>query len=800
MTNPIAGSLGRSFAYTDNAAGLNAFKAEWLTTAQNQGIQIFSTDFNGTQTNYFDPTAISNLTLSNNSWQTYGNISGMGVAASYAGWYTETSKVRAEINYNPNTQQSQALTYRWAPVTTLTSAFIDLSLFAPKSAEQWGNEVGYLRAFNNGQEVDIFGVRMIDELAQSSNQSSIDNSQLGVKFTADDGVNGDFKFKVFGNFDELRFETRPYDNPSANQPTNQYGKIDSSDYLVQQIKYSGTEDALRAEFESIELPETIDFGDVGTARVIVTNQGTRAINKPITVNLIISTDETIDRVTPGTLVDAQDDLKNDGLLATVTQNVNLQPGQSTIFEIPYKNLTSVVSPGAYHLIAEVDPLCQLSEPNDTNNIATQYVSAPGTDVVIDWMSAFLNAVQEDPESGDPVGSAPPEGTRAGALLSAAIYDTVNAFDQTHTPYLVNQIAPAGASLEAAVTGAAHYILSLLYPNEATLINLQRDRSLTEATGTALEKQIGFDFGRSIAQAVMASPQATAMSVTDPDLGYPYTAGAGDYDWHVDLPNKYALGAGYGEDAIPFAVPDSDTFAPTFDGVYDSDQYAQEIEEVRLAGGLTNTATTTINRTADQTELTFFWAYDRPDTFRPFGQLIEIAQEVAMREGNTIADNARLFLQLSTALADSAITAWDAKYTYYQPRPNDVIAGRIDEVTGLPVVPLAATDSRPETIADTEWQSLLPTPPFPDYISGHSTFGGAFGAVMTDFFGDNYEFTAVSQELIGTTRTFSSFNEAGFEDAISRLYGGVHVREAIVDAVATGQAIANYVVNNIAQPV
>lgn len=70
----------------------------------------------------------------------------MGVAASYAGWYDIASKTRAEINYNPNTQQSQALTYKWAPVTTLTSAFIDLSLFAPKSA------IGTTRTFSSFNE------------------------------------------------------------------------------------------------------------------------------------------------------------------------------------------------------------------------------------------------------------------------------------------------------------------------------------------------------------------------------------------------------------------------------------------------------------------------------------------------------------------------------------------------------------------------------------------------------------------------------------------------------------------------
>ncbi|MBE9227646.1 phosphatase PAP2 family protein [Phormidium sp. LEGE 05292] len=797
MANPsIFGSLGRNFAYTNDAAGLDAFKKEWLTAAKNQGIEVFSNDFNGTKTNYFDPIAQSNLTLDNNSWQTFGHTNGMGVAAAYAGWYTETSKIRAEINYNPNTGESQKLTYKWTPNKSVTSAFIDLSAFTPLIAEKWGNEVGYLRAFKNGQEVDITGFRMVNETTQSISQASINNSQLGVRFTADDGVGGDFKFRVTGNFDELRFEARPYDSPNGTQPVNQFGFSDSSDFLVQQIKYEGTEDSLQVGFQSINLPQTIDFGADGTARVTVTNQGMTLVNRPVTVNLYISTDETIDRVTPETLVDGQEDLKNDGLLAKVTQNVNLLPGQSTTFDIPYKNLTSVVSPGGYHLIAEVDPLAQSS----TNKTVSQYVSAPGTDVVIDWMSTFLNAVQEDPESGDPVGSAPPEGTRAAALLSAAIYDTVNAFEKTHKPYLVDQTAPIGASKEAAVAGAAHYILSLLYPSEVTQINAQLERSLAEASGTALEKTSGANFGRSIAQAVMISPQATALSVADPDLGYTYTPNVGDYVWQVDLPNKYALGAGYGEDAVPFAVPDSDTFAPTFDGVYKSDLYAKDIEEVRLAGGKANTATTTINRTADQTQLVYFWAYDRPDTFRPYGQLIQIAQETAVREGNTIGENARLFLQLSVALADSAITAWDAKYTYNQPRPNDAIAGWTDPVTGQFVAPLTERDGRADTTSDRNWESLLPTPPFPDFISGHSTFGGAFGTVMTNFFGDNYKFTAVSQELIGTTRTFNSFNQAGFEDAISRLYAGVHVREAIEDAVTTGQAVANYVVNNIAQPV
>jgi hypothetical protein len=71
--------------------------------------------------------------------------------------------------------------------------------------------------------------------------------------------------------------------------------------------------------------------------------------------------------------------------------------------------------------------------------------------------------------------------------------------------------------------------------------------------------------------------------------------------------------------------------------------------------------------------------------------------------------------------------------------------------------------------------------------------------MTAFFGENYEFEAVSQELPGVVRHFDSFFEAGKEDALSRLYGGVHVREACEDAFAMGLDVGNYVASNWFQP-
>ncbi|MEG5031282.1 hypothetical protein QUB36_29635 [Microcoleus sp. AT8-B1] len=88
--------------------------------------------------------------------------------------------------------------------------------------------------------------------------------------------------------------------------------------------------------------------------------------------------------------------------------------------------------------------------------------------------------------------------------------------------------------------------------------------------------------------------------------------------------------------------------------------------------------------------------------------------------------------------------------------------------------------------------------------GNMTSVGAPGACnliaeinQNNNFGENYSFTAVSQEMPGVTRTYNSFYDAAYEDAISRVYGGVHVREATIDdALPTGLAVGNFVAQNL----
>jgi len=95
--------------------------------------------------------------------------------------------------------------------------------------------------------------------------------------------------------------------------------------------------------------------------------------------------------------------------------------------------------------------------------------------------------------------------------------------------------------------------------------------------------------------------------------------------------------------------------------------------------------------------------DGTGTITPPGHWNQIAQGVARQEGNTLAENARMFAMLNVAMADAGIAAWDAKYTYNSWRPITAIRD-------------AADDGNDATTADPNWTPLLVTPPFPEYVS------------------------------------------------------------------------------------
>jgi hypothetical protein len=480
--------------------------------------------------------------------------------------------------------------------------------------------------------------------------------------------------------------------------------------------------------------------------------------------------------------------------------LSIKSNQTKNLELEYSTAGLALAEGSYSLIARIDPLAGVVDSNTANNQSVALVNASGSDAILTWTSCALNAIKSAGSNGKP-GIPPTTGTRLMALLSTTLLDTVAAFGNTVAPYRIDVAAENGISRQAAIVGAAQQILSQLLPGESELITAQFNKSLSEIGGSTQKINAGLAFGAQLAN------QALALRANDGSSNNtPYTPPAGlpGYVW---MPAESgptagaALGANWGS-VTPWVISSASAYQP--DGLQarpdvNLDLYAQQLNEVRQYGGLANTATTTSLRSAEQTEIALFWAYDRPDTFRPYGQLIDIAMDVAAKQGSTMNQNAKLMACLNTALADAVICAWKAKYEVVQPRPYDLITGAFSDQDGVA-----------STVRDTEWHSFLSSingvdsPPFPDYISGHSAMGGAFAGVMTGFFGNNVNFSAASQELPGVTRYFDGFNdngiqrnsfyEAGFEDAISRVYGGVHIREACTDSFAVGLQVGTAVAN------
>ena len=177
-----------------------------------------------------------------------------------------------------------------------------------------------------------------------------------------------------------------------------------------------------------------------------------------------------------------------------------------------------------------------------------------------------------------------------------------------------------------------------------------------------------------------------------------------------------------------------------------------------------------NITEDETAIARFWADDAMLSKTPPGHWIHIAMNALQKEQADAARSVEVLARLGIGLADAFIGCWEAKYQYNLLRPVSYI----------------------RRVMDPKWEPILLTPPFPEYPSGHSTQSGAAAEVLTHLFGEDYAFVDNAQDDEGLPpRSFASFRAAAQEAGISRLYGGIHFRAAIVNGLEQGRCIAAF---------
>ncbi|HTF21419.1 MAG TPA: vanadium-dependent haloperoxidase [Chryseolinea sp.] len=156
---------------------------------------------------------------------------------------------------------------------------------------------------------------------------------------------------------------------------------------------------------------------------------------------------------------------------------------------------------------------------------------------------------------------------------------------------------------------------------------------------------------------------------------------------------------------------------------------------------------------------------------PGGHWMNITRVACKTTNANASRSAEAYVRVALSLADGFIACWDEKYRSRLMRPETFINLYIDE----------------------DWVPLLQTPPFPEYISGHSVISGASAAALVGVFGDNFQFTDSTEVEFGlTARNFKSFDDAAKEAAVSRLYGGIHYLPACDTGLVMGRNLGKFI--------
>lgn len=130
-----------------------------------------------------------------------------------------------------------------------------------------------------------------------------------------------------------------------------------------------------------------------------------------------------------------------------------------------------------------------------------------------------------------------------------------------------------------------------------------------------------------------------------------------------------------------------------------------------------------------------------------------------------------YTKTSIGIFEGFISCWEEKFRSNVVRPETIINQNIDE----------------------NWKPLLQTPPFPEYTSGHSVVSTSSATILTSVFGENFGYTDDTELPYGLpSRSFKSFKDAAKEAAMSRFYGGIHYKAAIVNGVEQGKNVGDFI--------
>jgi hypothetical protein len=385
----------------------------------------------------------------------------------------------------------------------------------------------------------------------------------------------------------------------------------------------------------------------------------------------------------------------------------------------------------------------------------------------------------------PAGGAAPALYINMGMTQGAVYDAVNAIEPMHyRPYILKRRFASTASKDAAVATAAYRVLSSIvstvpasipFPNRESLL-----QSLATEYATSIDaipdspfKTIGIAAGNAAADAMIAARQDDGRFGPSPWVPN-YEPG----HWQPLLDpngNQILDPTAWVANVRPFLIQSTSQFRTDGPNALTSNAYTEDFNEVKALGRI-DSAT----RTAEQTHIALFW--QSPQPWNAVARNLIADPQYAV----DIVGSALLFAMLNLSAADASINCWNDKYYWDFWRPWSAIQ-RADE------------DGNPATEPDLTWTALI-TAPYPEHPSGHLAFDGACLRVLRMFFGtDEIGFDVTSSRFPTEPRHYDRFSQALEEIIEARIWAGLHLRTADVQAEILGRQVADYMAQHYFQP-
>ncbi|MEJ7739485.1 MAG: vanadium-dependent haloperoxidase [Chitinophagaceae bacterium] len=352
------------------------------------------------------------------------------------------------------------------------------------------------------------------------------------------------------------------------------------------------------------------------------------------------------------------------------------------------------------------------------------------------------------------------GIKGSISLSTKLYQMpVMPVPVLNRPYLWS------ASANAALASMSRlFLVGLTDANKASIDSLERAYNARFALSTSeAVLSRSQDFGRSIATAIHDWSKSDNFTMSNAGYVPPVFPGA----WEP-TPPAFANAVGpYIKDARPFLESNLTATAPPFPFPYSEGPSSDFYKMVKEVYDISKVLT------PEQREMARFWAdVGGPGNGYPIpGHNISIITQVLEKKGLNLGRAAELYAKTAIANRDAINTTWKLKFHYNILRPVTYINKFIDP----------------------SWQTLVPTPPYPEYPSALAYVVGAVMQVLTRELGDNIPVTDNTYTFNGSApRNYSSFTKMVEEGAISRVYAGIHYRIVVEMSLPLGRKIGDKV--------